>query len=345
MSVQQVSPNQSVPPARFNLDSPTNTLTKLFWAIAAPLDPPIGIFITQPIADAFALKTYTHGTNFLNYLSIRCHGADPKMGGSDNGSTKIFYEISGVPIDKGVAKSEIENCKGNFFLFKDISDISPEQIYYQQNNNIVKFRHGKLTESEIDAKGAKKYQGKNGKIEIEGNARTLKNYECMITSWGTQFITPLPHKIKNDDSIIGVSPSSFDKYNVRSLLPMRHAAFSGMGEFADAHEKGRYAMCKRVLGAISGLCTPTVSIRVAEGDPLLKHLEVDPDFPTLAYKTQYFISTKYMGIAGIVSQGFSGNPVHRMKNSPTKVCLGVFRLASLVGMIYLLLHSHLSENS
>lgn len=58
------------------IKSPLNKIEivvkKIFIGISALFDPLITFFGTQPLSDALGLKTYTHGTNFNNYLNIRC---------------------------------------------------------------------------------------------------------------------------------------------------------------------------------------------------------------------------------------------------------------------------------
>lgn len=308
-----------------------NTLTKVFWAVVAPLDPFIGMFVTQPLADILALKTYTHGTNFTNYLNIRCFGGDPSKGGSDTGSTAVFEVFVGA---EGKGKEELENCKGHFYLFKDISDVAERCIVYMMDHKVVEFTHGplrRLQRSELGYRSTlRRYTGTNGKMIVDKMNREVPKYECAFGSNHTEFITFGASSDKYADCMTGEYPASSDKYYVRSLLPMRHAVFSGMANWATLHEKGIIATAKRIVGAISGLLTPTISIRVAEGDRLNNQLEVDPDFPLLAYKTSRRIPSCYMGLVGIIYQGVQPNLWQRIKKAPIKASLGALRLLVLV---------------
>jgi len=58
-----------------------------------------------------------------------------------------------------------------------------------------------------------------------------------------------------------------------------------------------------VIGVISGLLTPTISVRIDPNDPLMGKMEIDPDFKEVAYRTKAAITTEYFGLEGIVKQG------------------------------------------
>lgn len=302
-----------------------DAVTKTFWAILAPFDPFIGFFVTQPLADALALKTFTHGTNFSNYLSIRCFGADPTKGGSTNGSSIIGYG------------RVLDGCNGHFHLFKDISDISND-ITYNINERPVKFKHGRLEPCDhlisiTTGNNDSKYKGFNGEVIENGMIQNIPEYEYSVSEFGIERIYALPN-VFGSIKISGSRPSSMDKYFVRSIAPMKHAIMSGIVQWAALEEQGTFATCKRILGGITGALTPTISIRASDGDPILSQLETDPDYAFIALRTKQPISTDYIGLAGIIHQGITPNLFQRVKNSPVKVALGMVRLAALCMTIY-----------
>jgi len=225
---------------------------KAFWIVAAIFDPFISFFGTQPLADALALKTFTHGTNCLNYLDIRCSGVNPKKGGNTTGSTAgtgIIYKKN--PYFEKELKRSLSECEGHFYLFKDMDDF-------------------------------------------------------------------------ND--------SSSDKYYVRSLLPMRHAVLSGIAMMAPREARGQKETFLRIIGAASSIFTPTISFRFDPKDLILKTIEIDPDFPNVAYRTKTALSIDYIGIRSIVKQGFKSDVLNRISNSPKKAALGFIRLINPIGL-------------
>jgi hypothetical protein len=87
---------------------------------------------------------------------------------------------------------------------------------------------------------------------------------------------------------------------------------------------------------------PTVKFRFILED-ILGRFENDPDNKCsedpnkgLAYRTKHLISTDYIGLKGIVTQGLQGNIWSRMKAHPIKVCWGLVKLINPIGIVMLL---------
>jgi hypothetical protein len=250
----------------------TIIVKKAFYTMSSIFDPLVSLFGTQPLADALGLKTLTHGTNFSNYLNIRCHGADPARGGSNSGSTAAAAKL-GIPEDTSF-RNEIERslkeCYGHFYLFKDISDFKDDE----------------------------------------------KKRECQ--------------KMKGPLDLFNLS----EKHYVRSLLPMRHAVLAGIAfHVPDKAASGFMTNCQRVLGVLDGLFTPTISVRIDPSDPLMKKLEIDPDFPEMAYRTKAYISQDYLGAEGIIKQGFKSDLRARIQRAPVKATIGFLRLLNPIGLV------------
>jgi hypothetical protein len=306
-------------------------LTKAFWASIAPLDPFIGFFITQPLADALALKTFTHGTNFSNYLNIRCFGADPSKGGS------TIRRLWNVNDDEELDSSSfVGRCQGYFYLFKDVSDISDKIIYtasYKSGERkVVEFIHGTLLRSNSDQeKIVDDYQ--NGSVITKETTELIPEYTC------TQYRPPF-------DSWRIALPKTFNyhlercksqpiaKYLLRSIAPAQFAYASSLStRISSSEEANAPPLSKWVLAIIEGIFTPTISIRVADEDPLLNDLEEDPDYQ-LAYKTRVHIPPDYIGLSGIIHQSIGRNPWERIQRSPIKATLGIARLAGLCAIVF-----------
>ncbi len=91
------------------------TIEKVFWALEIPLDPLVSLF-TQCIADMLCLETLKHGTSFNNYLNIRVHGADPRLGGSSIGSSSVSNP------------KYLDRSKGYVYVFKDSCAVLLESL-------------------------------------------------------------------------------------------------------------------------------------------------------------------------------------------------------------------------
>jgi hypothetical protein len=291
--------------------SAKDKLTKVFWGAVAPFDSLIGLLLTQPLADALALKTYTHGTNFTNYLNIRCYGADPLQGGKSNGSTAKHAPL------------HLEGCRGYFHLFRDVSEIDVNHINYEIKDRNVHFEHGEIGPFFFDTDNNKEHSCSNGILINDGIEEKISEYSYVLKKNGSQIITDT-----SDSSCVieGTYTDAWEIFKLRSIFPMNHALAAGIANWTDPQGKG---IGSRIVGGYSGLLTPTISIRVADGDPLQSQLEKDPDYREFAYKTKHPIPTSYIGLMGIITQGITGNLRQRMKAAPFKVTLGIVRLAAL----------------
>ncbi len=293
------------------------TMTKIFWATLAPLDPFVGFLFTQPLSDALALNTHTHGTNFSNYLNIRCYGADPSKGGADNGSMSslIYPELK-------------QDCQGYFHLFKDPAEIERNKLYFKMNGNIVQFETGKTSISDIQEDEVKK--GKGAILIQDGLSTLIPEYQYR---WKTNDMICMLISSPGREPIEGTYIDTCSQLYLRFFNPLAHCGLSGSNMWSPEKEN----LFLKMVGAICGLVTPILSIRMDPANPLVKHFEVDPDYAELAYRTKYPISTRYIGLEGIIRQGFSGNVWERMKGSPIKVSIGLIRLFLLTAAIWAIL--------
>jgi len=330
---EQIVTNQG----EYNLNIET-TLKKILWGALAPVDSLITVLVTQPLADALALKTYTHGTNFSSYLNIRCFGGDPSKGGAPSGATcKTQPQF-------------LVNCKGYFHMFKDISDFDDISLYScTLNEQNSKIEHKvRFIEGEIIKTSAGETLGKNGIIIIDNLRISIPQY--IQTPYRILPITPLGSSNEfNGNKDITINGQLLDlsrtiikrtiktdrsKYICRLFFPLGFSALSSLppGRPPEFHEKGFF---KALACAIAGgLLSPTISIRMADGDPLQSQLEIDNDFKRHAYKISKPIPTSYIGLRGIISQGMSNNLLSRVKSAPIKVCIGVARLVALTTAIW-----------
>lgn len=111
------------------------------------------------------------------------------------------------------------------------------------------------------------------------------------------------------------------------ILPRMHAVFSGMANFGYSRVYMTGGLGNAVIGAISGLFTPTLNFRFKPEDVLnctsACFFENDPDYSNAAYRTTMPISATRLGIIGSLTQGIDANMLSRMCASPWKVVLGV----------------------
>lgn len=80
-------------------------------------------FFDDGLANILGLETFRHGTNLLNYCSIRLFGGDPKYGGKYSGSTV------------GWVFDETDNY---FYLFKDNEFGFSRFTYYIKEDSFIK---------------------------------------------------------------------------------------------------------------------------------------------------------------------------------------------------------------
>lgn len=80
-----------------------DVVSDAFWTLAIVFDPVLDFF-TQALSDAIGLETFRHGTNYSNYLGIRCCGANPEKGGT--GAAAAAKASKKISEDRYVERSQ-----------------------------------------------------------------------------------------------------------------------------------------------------------------------------------------------------------------------------------------------
>lgn len=154
-------------------------------------------------------------------------------------------------------------------------------------------------------------------MQIEGNKAVLNAFRRSVRqdeSWITSYIS-IPFSTR------------------------MHAVLSGAS--------GGNSTIIRVGHAVLSFFTPTVNFRfIPEKLNLSRYVNVrsicnyqleqaedrfqeDEDYGGMAWKTKKAIKVKYMGLRGVLTQGFKGDILQRMKNNPRKCFLGAIRIMAL----------------
>lgn len=173
-------------------------------------------------------------------------------------------------------------------------------------------------------------------MQIEGNKATIDSFkrEILHNSPYDLFLT------------------SYIKIPLRTRM---HAMLSGWSY----QEKA--LLIAKVLSAVLSIFTPTVNLRfIPEELDLFRYDQVkaisnneladhehrfmeDEDFAGIAWKTREKIGIEHIGFYGIISQGFKGDLVGRIKQNPKKCISGGIRLVALSILVGLILQSIVSR--
>jgi len=141
-------------------------------------------------------------------------------------------------------------------------------------------------------------------------------------------------------------------------FPKQHGVFSGLSSVGYTFGREDSSLVQKVVGAASGVFTPTVKFRYTPEDAqchVSSHPEIDPDtcvfeddadyLGGIAYRTKQPISSlEHIGVTGSLCQGLNPDLFSRMAAHPDKVIAGAVLLVS-AGILANATYNYVKEDS